>query len=475
MLFGFIRQKTLAPRHKNTTSLDIMLDRTWDLSGAGMDRINGAEPGEIRAVTLIFNRLNRIMTGILKSVVALASLGPDLFRISGEFKSGARIQEEKIREIARAGERISGGIEEISGHTRELTHEFCEIESDVSSALKKGDHSMAGFKEISSHVSRLEEAIQVLKENSDSIGTIIDVINNISDETNILSLNARIEAARGQADGKGFKVIAEEVGNLAKQSKEATLDIRGRLSLLGEKISQTVDAVDRVAEQVRGCEQDIEGANTALNQVCARFGRLSRGLSEINEAAGSQATEVRQVSGHIREIESALKGQVKDADTIFSIAEQVNGRCDRMIVDTGVFHLAGHDRARQTAEAMASDTALVSGSAAGRELSLKNHLKQSPFVELAYITDQNGRQVTANIYSEALAGREDLEKGLGRNWADKEWFRQPSATGETFVSKVYRSSATRDFCFTVAVPLAEGGRFSGVLGIDVNFRDMLDI
>lgn len=151
---------------------------------------------------------------------------------------------------------------------------------------------MAGFSDIQKQVSVLVDAIQGLKENSESISSIIDVINNISDETNILSLNARIEAARSRGDGQGFKVIAEEVGNLAQQSKSATQDIQDRLNILKEKIARTVDAAGQVAQNVSGCEQQINEANAALNNVCSRFGSLSGSIAEINGAAERQTEDV---------------------------------------------------------------------------------------------------------------------------------------------------------------------------------------
>ena len=361
MLLGLIRQKPAAEEPKaKVQALAEKMEDTWSLSDTAAFEGYGLAAGVKRVMDKMFGRLHESVTAILKTVVALSSLGPDLSRISGTFKDKASVQSEKANEISDAGQRISGGINEISQRTQTLSEEFFGIEKQVSQALEEGDRSMAGFGEIKAQVVMLVETIQSLRDQSDSIGDIIDVINNISDETNILSLNARIEAARSGTDGKGFKVIAEEVGNLARQSKDATLDIRDRLTLLGDKIRQTVEAVAQVDKNVMTCEAQINSANAALNTVCSQFGGLCENLSEINDAAGRQAEDVKQVSSNILEIKSALGDQVRDADTIFNIAGQVNAACDRMILDTGVFHLAGHRRAGQTAEAMAEDPQILS-------------------------------------------------------------------------------------------------------------------
>ncbi|MGD9823355.1 methyl-accepting chemotaxis protein [Desulfobacter sp.] len=475
MFLGFMREKTIVSKDTNMAEIKKRLDQTWDLADNHFLSKFGVDSQVQSIFSLVFNKLNHTMTNTMKSVVALASLGPDLFRISGDFKNKVRLQSEKANEIASAELRISQGIEKISNRTQDLTQAFSGIEKEVTHALNKGDLSMAGFSDIQKQVSVLVDAIQVLKENSDSISSIIDVINNISDETNILSLNARIEAARNHGDGRGFKVIAEEVGNLAHQSKSATQDIQNRLNILQEKIVRTVDAAGQVAQNVTGCEQQINEANAALNNVCSGFGALSGNLAEINEAAERQAEDVRQVSANVVEIEAALADQVKDADTIFGIAEQVNTVCDEIVLSTGVFHLAGHQKAGQAVEKASKESAIRVGSRKDRDAALARLLDRMPFAELAYVTDAAGKQVSSNIYARALADQAGLEEGYEKNWREKVWFTTPASTGDTFISEVYRSSATKAFCFTVSVPLKENDRFAGVLGIDINVKDMLNI
>ena len=80
-----------------------------------------------------------------------------------------------------------------------------------------------------------------------------------------------------------------------------------------------------------------------------------------------------------------------------------------------------------------------------------------------------------NIYADHVEGSDGLDKGLGRDWSRKDWFKIPSESLSTFLSQVYRSSATRSFCFTVAVPLFDNLEFAGVLGIDINFKDLISI
>ncbi len=475
MLFQFIKNRAGSDRENHLARICRMLDGTWDLAarfpvGPGSD-----DATAIGAFNTLFEKLNQTMTRILKSVVVMASLAPDLFGFSKSFKEKARDQEQKVNTISKAGVSISKGVEAIAGNTRALSEDSRSIREDVKKAMELGEKSMAGFVLIKDQVAQLVGTIQVLKENSVSIGSISDVINNISDETNILSLNARIEASRGQADDKGFKVIAEEIGSLARQSKEATKDIQEKLGTLGDKILETVTAVRNVEKEVGACEAWITSANTSLERVCGRVSSLSEGLFDIEAATGHQSLYVRQVSEDIVKIEKNVSEQSAAVETIFQIAEKINLACDGMIMDTGVFHLSGHRKSGTIAQKIARDPAILSVSQAEREKTLFSYMEQNDFIELAYITDRSGRQVIRNLYSPRVPDRDDLEPGMGNDWSEKQWFRFPAETKETFVSEVYRSSATDCFCFTISVPLFNGTRFEGVLGIDVNFKDMLDI
>ena len=146
-----------------------------------------------------------------------------------------------------------------------------------------------------------------------------------------------------------------------------------------------------------------------------------------------------------------------------------------MVLSAGVFHLAGHQKAGQAVEKSAKETAIRINSRKDSDEALGRLLDRMPFAELAYLTDAAGKQVSSNIYAQALADQEGLEEGYEKNWRGKMWFTTPATTGGTFISEVYRSSATKAFCFTVSVPLKENNCFTGVLGIDINVKDILNI
>ncbi len=426
-------------------------------------------------INSVFNKLNVYITSILKSVVMLASNAPLLLQVAGTFKTKCEIQEQNVIEISRAGINMAGRIERVTESIRTLTETANSIEKDVQAAMSLGDKSLQQINGIKNIVGDLVEVIKVLNENAHSIGSIIEFINDISDESNLLSLNARIEASRSAAQGKGFVVIAEEMGQLARQTKDATIDINSKLSILQQKVNDTVAAVDLVANNVDTGETVINSSNTSLAEVYEKFSIFSENIRKINTSTTNQNQDVKSVTNEIISIEASLKSQSAESKTLFKIAKNINEICDQIIVDTGIFHLSNHKKAQSLAEKLSALPEIQSNDRDKQEKIMKKAIQENPFIELVYLTNEKGIQTTGNIYSQK-AYKEGNSKGINENWSHKDWFSVPKSNGKPYISKVYRSSATENFCFTVSVPIYDISKdFKGILGIDVNVADLLNI
>lgn len=476
MIFSLLKPIKSADHDTPLKKIHKMLDQTWDLS-----KQFELPAGDVHSCAVdLFNgflkRLNDIITRILQSIVQLSSLAPGLFEFVKECKRSCLDQERKVRNIAQAGVTMASRIQNMAERIQALAGDSEEIKKEVGRADTLGRKSMEQFKGISSFVGELVQTTTVLDDNAKSIASIIDALNTISDKTNFLSLNARIEAMRSVGDNKGFKVIAEEIAQLAKQSKEATADIQNRLKLLNHTVTDTVNSVNKVEETVRRGEQYSREAQNSLEHVNSRFEFFAENLSEIKISSLDQSEDIQSISSDILEVESAVQYQSETVGDIVSVAEKINGLCDTMIVDTGIFHLSEHRKARKVAEEMVADGGVLSMRREEQEKALSGFLKRYPFIELTYITDHSGRQITHNVYSDKVLNQENLEQGFQCDWSQKEWFLRPFKTKKTFISNTYRSSATGRFCFTVSVPFGNTeSSMSGVLAIDINVEDMLSI
>lgn len=475
MFFNSIWNKKKDSREDVSVEIRQMLNQTWDLSKKFETCDDSAGQGTAEIMNLYFSKLNTIVTAILKNVVRLSGLAPDLFRISRSFRTKSVEQARRIADISLSAKSMATRLEETAENSDAVSAEAQMMEKEVREAYELGRSSMAQFSDIQSHVRSLAETISILEENSASISSITGVIHDIADETNILSLNARIEAAKNSEANKGFKVIAEEISTLAKQSRVAAENIQTRLEVLSGKIDETVYAVRMVEQNIRSGEEKISRANRALSSVNSRITELTASMGTIKESIHLQSTDVKNVSTNLASIENTVQDQAAEVEKIFSIAGEVNGTCDEMIQKTGIFHLSAHQKVCHLAEAAAAGKEIAFFVPDRQEDHLRSLLKSHPFIELAYVTDGAGIQTTDNIFSPHCPPQVSAENMRGQDWSQKEWFRMPAKSMTPFISKVYRSSATQNFCFTIAVPVFAEDRFRGVLAFDINFRDLLEI
>lgn len=229
MLFNYSKRTKLPSIKNYLMPIKDMLDKTWKLTGNFELPEDNQGKEVIETFNLFFMKLNTIVGKILKSIISLSSLSPRLLEFCQDFRHKFQEQSEKIEAVSDAGEVMALKTDEIAKNTLILKDESYQINKEVKDSILLGEKSMEQINEISGFVDSLADTIAVLSGSSKSIENIIEVMNNIADETNLLSLNARIEASSASAGGKGFAVIAQEISKLAKQSKSASDEIRDQL------------------------------------------------------------------------------------------------------------------------------------------------------------------------------------------------------------------------------------------------------
>ncbi len=239
-----------------------------------------------------------------------------------QIAQGAHEQEKEITTSSNAVEHMSSGIQEIAGNAT-LVSSLSEQTSDsVFSGQSAIQAAIQQMNTVSTGVSHSAQVVAKLGERSQEIGQIVDTISGIAGQTNLLALNAAIEAARAGEQGRGFAVVADEVRKLAEQSQEAAKQIA---LLIGEIQSETQLAVETMQngtqEVVKGT-QVVNNAGQSFQSIAALVEQMAQQTQNISSSIQQLAQGSQQVVASVKTIDAISKDSSGQAQTIAAAAEE---------------------------------------------------------------------------------------------------------------------------------------------------------
>jgi methyl-accepting chemotaxis protein len=273
----------------------------------------------------------KAMQGLLHSLVDVAVEGNEAMIVMAQMKREVAETDCEIQAMVSAVEEMRAAIHEIARNGDTAAGEAQTSEGSARHGLEKAGDASGSMGRISDAVNQAKAEVSDLAEASAKIGEIVGQIEAIAEQTNLLALNATIEAARAGEAGKGFAVVASEVKSLANQTGRATDDIRQRIGGLRSKMDGILHAMDgsvgtvtegrEVVDSLRGELERIAGiANSVagrmaeiagiLTQQSAASEEVSRSAASVSKTSSSNAVEIERVIGAMDNLSTALNTQV---------------------------------------------------------------------------------------------------------------------------------------------------------------------
>ncbi len=265
-----------------------------------------AAQDEMQHIAKSFNAMSRsfrnLVAQAMSSTSQVASAAEELSAITQETDKGIRRQQHETDQVATAINEMTATVQEVANSASSAADSTQAAASEASTGQQVVGKTVESINRLAEEVRGAGEIIHSLEKNSDKIGSVIDVIQGIAEQTNLLALNAAIEAARAGEQGRGFAVVADEVRTLASRTQNATLEIQQMIEGLQGDAGRAVQAMTTSGGQAsRGVEAAAE-AGEALRRITEAVNTIADMNSQIASAAEEQSAVAEEVNRNISNI-----------------------------------------------------------------------------------------------------------------------------------------------------------------------------
>ena len=308
-------------------------DTVEDVTGQGHIDLNHRcqSRGRIaRNFNHFIEKIHSLITVMGSNGKTLTSASTDLSRLMNLNSNALSAQQEETQKIATAVSEMTGAIQSIAQNAEQAADSAKQAQESVRTSSQVSQRTQDGMQQLGGQINQASEAISNLASESENIGSVLDVIRGIAEQTNLLALNAAIEAARAGEQGRGFAVVADEVRSLASRTQQSTEEINNMIGKLQDGSRSTVSAMEASRNLMQQCAEDTQKTNTALHDVVAAMNTILDMNNLIASATTEQESVMNGVSNNAQAMQQMsqenserLKGVVESTKSVGVIAMEI--------------------------------------------------------------------------------------------------------------------------------------------------------
>ena len=285
---------------------------------AEVDVHSNDETGQLlQAMKAMLNNLQQMVSQIGTATTQLGSTAGQMSHITESTAKGASRQHAETDQLANAIVEMTASAKEVFNNATEAAHAAQQADDESSSGQQVVRDTIQLMNDLAQDIDTASGVIQKLEQNSEAIGTVLDVIRSIAEQTNLLALNAAIEAARAGEQGRGFAVVADEVRTLAGRTQDSTAEIQTMIERLQNGANEAVDVMGQCRGRAQQGVEQAAKAGDSLNAITRSISTISDMNTQIVTAAREQTEVTEELGRNITNI-SAVASQTADSAQITS-------------------------------------------------------------------------------------------------------------------------------------------------------------
>jgi methyl-accepting chemotaxis protein len=325
-----IGRSIVRPINSVVRSLKDIAEGDGDLTA----RVPVASKDEVGVLATNFNtfvaNLHGIITEVRSATESVAGASAEIAASAEEMASGLTQQERQTQAVAAAVEEMSQSVREVARKSTDAAAAATQSKGAAETGGSVVGKTVSEMQAIAQEVNASAESVNALGRKGEQIGEIVAVINDIADQTNLLALNAAIEAARAGEHGRGFAVVADEVRKLAERTQEATEEVSRSIR---EIQSDTTSAVEKMQSGSRRVASGVElagNAGNALREIVGSSDSMMEMVRGIAAAAEQQAGVSDEISKNVEEISAVTRQSSQGAGQASQAAADLSRQADRL-------------------------------------------------------------------------------------------------------------------------------------------------
>ncbi len=328
---------------RSIAALRAQLDNIAQGEGDLTKRIPVTVEDDLGQLAKSFNHVLENLQGMIGSIQALSrNLGEgatELAAAANDNNEGVARQTDSISMVATAINEMQSAIEEVAGNASRAAEITREAETKGTNSAEIIRSSSRQVHRLAAQISKAVDVIRKLSSDSDNITSVLDVIRGIAEQTNLLALNAAIEAARAGEQGRGFAVVADEVRTLAQRTQQSTEDIQTMITSLQTGVADVVNVMETGSKEASETEKLATEAEQELQAILEAIANITDVNTSVASATEEQTQVVDEINRSITDINDLAAASAERSQAIDAISKSLEGYAMELEQQTGRFRV----------------------------------------------------------------------------------------------------------------------------------------